>query len=66
MKECDKLNSHISSKLHMICISANDIRRKVQIIKLLLCSLPQDNTTFFLHANFWAYNRKVVEFILLP
>jgi hypothetical protein len=29
MKECDKRNSHISSKLHMICISSNNCRHPV-------------------------------------
>ena len=29
MRECDKGNSHISSKLHMICISSNNVRYPV-------------------------------------
>jgi len=29
MKECDKQNSHVSSKLHMIYISSNNDRRLV-------------------------------------
>ena len=29
MKECDKPDNHISSKLHMICISSNNVRRPV-------------------------------------
>ena len=29
MKECDKPNSHISSKLHMICISSDNDRHPV-------------------------------------
>ena len=29
VKECDKRNSHISSKLHMICISSNNFRYPV-------------------------------------
>jgi len=29
MTECDKLNSHISSKLHMIYISSNNVRHPV-------------------------------------
>ena len=29
IKECDKGNSHISSKLHMICISCNNGRHPV-------------------------------------
>jgi hypothetical protein len=29
MKECDKPNSHISSKLHMIYISSNNVRHHV-------------------------------------
>jgi len=29
MRECDKRNSHTSSKLHMICISSNTDRHPV-------------------------------------
>jgi len=29
MKECDKRNSHINSKLHMICISSKNVRHPV-------------------------------------
>jgi len=29
MKECDKRKSHISSKLHMVSISSNNIRHPV-------------------------------------
>jgi len=29
MKECDKRKSHIGSKLHMICISSNNVRHPV-------------------------------------
>jgi len=29
MKECDKQKSHISSKLHMIYISSNNVRHPV-------------------------------------
>jgi hypothetical protein len=29
MKECDKWKSHISSKLHMICVSSNNVRHPV-------------------------------------
>jgi len=29
MKECDKRNSHISSRLHMISISSNNVRHPV-------------------------------------
>jgi len=29
MKECDKRKSHISSKLHMIYISSNNVRHPV-------------------------------------
>ena len=29
VKECDKRNSHISSKLHMICVSSNNVRYPV-------------------------------------
>jgi len=29
MKECDKRKGHISSKLHMICISSNNVRHPV-------------------------------------
>ena len=28
-KECDKRNSHISNKLHMICISSDNVRQPV-------------------------------------
>jgi len=29
MKECDKRKSHIGSKLHLICISSNNVRHPV-------------------------------------
>jgi len=29
MKECDKRNSHISSELHTICVSSNNVRHRV-------------------------------------
>jgi hypothetical protein len=29
MKEYDKLKSHISSKIHVICISSNNVRHPV-------------------------------------
>ena len=29
MKECDKPNSHISNKIHMISISSNNVRHPV-------------------------------------
>jgi hypothetical protein len=35
MKECDKRKSHISSELHMIYISSNDVRHLTKIHKHL-------------------------------
>jgi len=36
MKECDKRNSHISSKFHMICISNNGRHLLIMVDTLLI------------------------------
>ena len=48
MKECDKRNSHICSKLHMIYISYNNVRHPVTKTFTLLPYTSPNYTSFHL------------------
>ena len=48
MKECDKRSSHISSKLHMMCISSNKDRQHVtKIFTPLHYTSPNYTSLYF-------------------
>jgi len=44
MRECDKRNSHISSKLHMVCISSNNDGHPVTKTLIQNITISQNTT----------------------
>jgi hypothetical protein len=72
MKECDKLKSHISSKLHMIYIPSNNVRHPVTKTFTTLHPTTLHSTSLhfwhftFSHLNFTQLHFTTLSFGLTP